>query len=159
MRSAETSGVEEEGFGPVVEPPNRRSIGSLLRALPPAALATITPHRVRRVGKTVERRAGQACHDKPEQRGKHCVAAVLQDGFGGGAGHFGLIQFAGLATDQIANTFASLVQIALSAVLGKTALHGCDSQKVNCVTADYLNGRKVGDVLHLHLWCLRFAVF
>lgn len=39
MRSAETSGVEEEGFGPAVEPPNRRSIGSLLRALPPAALA------------------------------------------------------------------------------------------------------------------------
>lgn len=42
MRSAETSGVEEEGFRPVMaETPNRRSVSVRLRSMPPMAWAII----------------------------------------------------------------------------------------------------------------------
>ncbi|MNI54578.1 hypothetical protein D3C73_1094770 [compost metagenome] len=92
-----------------------------LRSGPAEALETfvaITPHGVERVAQAVEHHAWRAGHGKPEQRGEDSVTAVFQDRFSGGAGHFGGVQLRSLATDQVTNPLARLLQIVATQGLG-----------------------------------------
>ncbi|MNB93235.1 hypothetical protein D3C75_403560 [compost metagenome] len=87
-------------------------------AEPFEALIAITPHRIQRIAQAVEHHARRARHGKPEQRREHRIAAVFQHRLGSGTGDFGFIQFAGLATDQIAHPRARRFQVITAQGLG-----------------------------------------
>lgn len=76
------------------------------------ARVAVAPHRVQGIAQAIQHHPRRAGHGEPEQRGVDRVAAVLQYRFGGCAGDPGLVQFAGIAADQVADTSPRLVQVA-----------------------------------------------